>query len=267
MGRLTHVRDGDDSNIGSPTQPRSRRFRLKLLGFDGLARLGSTQLTPGIFKTLQWWARQLISTTGRWGLGRRVRPRAVHRRDAHPRRARAAVAGGGERRSGPRGYRAATTPLIVGRDVTTRDRNDRQQPFNLPSGQRSPDGRGAGAGHDLAPATLQGDLLRGLTFRSARSRRETRDPQPMHDALAEEPPESDGSSRERQIGPDGSMRRSCRARALSQTVDAQGAPSSATGSPCRARSAPARRAMACRAPTSSRPPTNTPVALNRLLSI
>jgi hypothetical protein len=25
--------------------------------------------------------------------------------------------------------------------------------------------------------------------------------------------------------------------------------------------------MACRAPTSSRPPTNTPVALNRLLSI
>ena len=272
----------DDSNTGTPTQPRSRYdFRLKLLEFNGLTHVSGPELTPGLRKSVQWWSPdQLISYVGPlWELDAvEVRPRPVPP-------ATTAALGAPEMQSLADEnvalqdlvdyLRSHDLALIVSRDVTTRDRNDRQQPFNLQvegSGHQTV----AVPGHvyDLAHLQLfQADLLRGLTFGTghiAPGRRVIA--QPMHDAAAENPPNPSGPPGSVQIGPDGSMAALVPARrAMSwQTVDATGAPVVRerywiTFQPGEIRTCTSCHGLSSADQLGRPPPTNQPQALNRLL--
>ncbi len=98
--------------------------------------------------------------------------------------------------------------LIVSRDVTSRDANDHQQPFNLRVAGSATETLGEpGTIYDVAHMQLyQGDLIRGLTngpFISAGGRRVLA--QPLHDAAANNPPNPGGPPGSVPIAPDGSM--------------------------------------------------------------
>jgi hypothetical protein len=97
--------------------------------------------------------------------------------------------------------------LIVSRDVTTRDRNDRQQPVNL----RVPGGvqtlGGGGNVYDVSHLRIyQADQIRGIrngVQGSSAGRRVLA--MALHDPAADNPPLVDGPSGSVEIAPDGSM--------------------------------------------------------------
>jgi hypothetical protein len=152
-GRLIAVHTAEtraDHNEGSRQRPRSRYdFRLRLVQLQGGQARPGRALTPGIRKQLSYWDPDvLVEVDGPlWELSpvevrRRPRPPAPASFLAPPEAAIFAEEG-----VDPEAFREALRgqglALLVGRNVTSRDAADRQQPFNLrvPGGVQS---RGAG---------------------------------------------------------------------------------------------------------------------------
>ncbi len=160
-----------DSNIGSSASPKSRYdYRLKVLGKTGVHFTPAMTLTNGISKTISYWDPDtLVTYSGNlWELN----PVEV--------RARTKPARLAPKLESPEMQmftQAGVTPgdlqvwlkqndlaLSITRNVTARDKNDLQQPFNL----RVPGGvQGIGAPGKIYDVKyvqyFQADQLRGLT--------------------------------------------------------------------------------------------------------
>lgn len=161
-----------DENSGSAGAPRSRHaFRLKRLVRSGEYFVPAEPLTGGISKTVSFWnPDQLVSYSGlMWELMPvevRARPRPAATHAQLP-----AVEGEIFRQLGVDAeefrhfLRERELALVVSRNVTMRDRNDRQQPFNL----RIPGSATArtpreGRVYDISLFQIfQGDLVRGYS--------------------------------------------------------------------------------------------------------
>jgi hypothetical protein len=186
-----------DRNDGSTGAPISRYdFRLKRLAPSANGFFTpSTPLTPGIRQSVRYWSpdEQVVYTDVlMWELDPvevRPRTRPTPTRPHLPGPELAAFeAEGMDVAAFQRVLESHDLGLIVGRDVTTRDRADFQQPFNLrvPGGVQS-----VGAGGKVYDVTalqiFQADLIRGLGLvRSNDTPRPGRRvlAQPMHDRVA-----------------------------------------------------------------------------------
>ena len=202
-----------DSNIGTSSNPLSRYgYRIKLLTKSGQYYQPSTPLTSGISKTLSFWdPDQMVSFSGEmWEMmpvevKSRTRPLAPA---AHLEAPEASIL---------QSLNIAVADLqtyliqqnlalIISRNLTARDRNDRQQPTNL---------RVAGTNTQTIPHTgkiydisflqiLQGDLIRSYTSGNANGRRVLA--QPLHSVQVGINLENNsGMPGTVQIGEDGSM--------------------------------------------------------------
>jgi Hydrazine synthase alpha subunit middle domain len=213
-----HTTETDlDSNIGTRANPHSRYdFRLKTLKYSSNGFWVSDQpLTPGITKSLSYYDPDvLVSYNGPlWELQPvEVRPRPRPYRPAPglaaPEKQMFDQAG-----VNPPLLRAYlkqnNLALVVSRNVTTRDDNDRQQPFNLRIAGGGAQTVGAGGTiYDIAYMQFfQADQIRGLTNgpnnQPTAGRRVLA--QPMHDPAVVNPPNSAGPSGSVVLGSDGSM--------------------------------------------------------------
>lgn len=278
-----HTAETDvDANIGTVSAPRSRYdFRLKLMVPSGATQVAGQTLTPGIHATIQWYdPNQLLSYDGDlWELD----PVELRARPAPPTSSSGLeapeLAVFAQESVDPATLvawlRAQGLALIVSRDVTTRDRNDRQQPFNL---------RVAGSGHETAATTgavydiahlqiFQGDQLRGLAFGGSSpppGRRVIA--QTLHDPAVQNVPDPSGPPGSVEIAPDGSVAALVPARrALSwQTVDPGGQPVVRERYWISFQPGEIRTCTSCHGLSSADqigrpPPTNPPQALNQLL--
>jgi hypothetical protein len=205
-----------EQNQGSSSMPRSRfDFRLKTLalGANGFFA-ASRPLTRGIHERVQYFDPFEFDTFD--GFLWELDAVEVVARPAPPDTSQAALeaperdalTAEGVTPQGLRQYlRDHELALIVSRNVTSRDRNDRQQPLNL----RVPGGvetlAGGGTVYDVAHLRIfQGDLLRGLTngiFGTQNGRRVLA--QPLHEPAALNPPNAGGPSGSVAIAPDGSL--------------------------------------------------------------
>ncbi len=201
---------------GTPTAPRSRfDFRLKTLvpGTNGHMLAGQA-LTGGLRRRVQYYdPYSLLTYDGLlWELdavevvARPVPPATTEAPLPAPEQQ--ALAAEGVNLSALRQYlRANELALIVSRNVTRRDQNDRQQPFNL----RVPGGvQTLGAGgriYDVSHLRLfQGDLIRGIRNgvpTSANGRRVLA--QPLHEPAADNPPAPGAPPGSVTLGLDGSL--------------------------------------------------------------
>lgn len=204
-----------DANIGSNSAPQSRYdFRLKVLEANGLYARAGRELTLGISKSVQYYdPNQLVSYNGElWELDpvavvvRPVPPAPVPELQAAESRVLQ------EENVSPAALTAylksRDLALVVSRNVTTRDRNDRQQPFNLRVPGTSTQTTGApGTIYDVKYLQFfQADLLRGLTFGQqsiAPGRRVIA--RPMHEPGLDNVPAPAGPAGSVQIASDGSM--------------------------------------------------------------
>jgi hypothetical protein len=226
-----------EQNLGTPSAPRSRfDFRLKTLSLGSNGYLVAGQpLTNGIRKRVQYYDPYDLVTYD--GLLWELDPVEVVARPVPPTTTEPALAGPEQQALNAEGVQLSALKqylrdnrlaLIVSRNVTRRDQNDRQQPFNL----RVPGGvQTLGAGgrvYDVAYLRIfQGDLIRGITngVPSARNGRRVL-AQPLHEPTADNPPAPNGPSGSVALGPDGSMAALVPAqRAMSwQLTDPQGEP-------------------------------------------
>ncbi len=125
-------------NQGSATAPSwSYAYRLKLLVPQGERMVAGPPLTSGIHKTVSWWMPDVLATYSGplWELDP---VEVVERRVPEPRRpelpaieAQVFAEEGVDVDAFRAFLRDAGLALIVSRNVTQRDRADRQQPFNL----------------------------------------------------------------------------------------------------------------------------------------
>ncbi len=206
-----------ERNVGTAAAPRSLfDFRLKTLvqGGNG-AWQASKPLTKGLSKRVQYYDPfNLITYDGRlWELdavevvARPVPP--ASQEPALPAPEQQALAAEGVLLADLRQYLTASDlALIVSRDVTARDRNDRQQPFNLRVAGTSTQTLGVGSSgpiYDVAYLRLfQGDLVRGITNGVAVGGRRVL-AQPLHEAAADNPPAPAGPSGSVALESDGSL--------------------------------------------------------------
>ncbi len=158
-----------DANLGTRANPNYRyQFRLKSLKQTGATYVADQLLTPGFTKSVSWYDPDvLVSYNGPlW----EVDPVEVVARVKPARRSSALQAPeqqvfsevGVDETALRTWLRSNNLALIVSRDVTTRDRADVQQPFNL----RVPGGAStvplSGKVYDLAHLQIfQGDQIRG----------------------------------------------------------------------------------------------------------
>lgn len=165
-----------DANIGTSNSPLSRYdFRLKLLSQSGQYFMPSTPLTAGITKSVSFWSPDsLISYNGQlWEMmpvevKARARPSAPQQ--DLPAIEASVLSSLGVAEAELREYlRSNNLALVVSRNVTMRDRNDRQQPTNLRvqngGAQTLPH---SGKIYDLSQLQFfQGDLIRGYNGHGA----------------------------------------------------------------------------------------------------
>jgi hypothetical protein len=216
-------------NDGSVTAPNVRyKFRLKTLEKSGAYYVAGAPLTGGIRKALSWWTPdQLATWEGElWELNPvelRSRPRPGRAAQALPAPERAIFEQEGVSEAALRAWMAQNQlALVVSRNVTSRDRGDVQQPFNLrvPGGAQT---LGAGGKvYDVsALQLLQGDQVRGYQDRKGR-RTIAR---PMHESAAAEFLDGDVAGGA-EVAPDGSVASFVPARRAMtwQLVDPAGAP-------------------------------------------
>ncbi len=203
-----------DANVGSSSHPRSKYdLRLKFLHREGGYSVAGRKLTQGIEKSVQWWSpNSLITYNGElWELDPVevvVRTPPAPPTPALEAPEQSVLADENVTVAELRAYlRNNNAALIVSRNVTRRDRNDRQQPFNLRVAGTSTVTTGTpGTVYSVSHMQIfQADQLRGLTFGSsdiAPGRRVIA--QPMHDDPANVPAPNapDGSVK---LGDDGSM--------------------------------------------------------------
>ena len=187
-----------DQNIGTRAAPQSRYdFRLKVMtpSSGGLFVAGQT-LTTGLSKSVTWWDPDVqVSYNGPlWELDPvEVRSRTRPTRPPVPLQpaVQQVFNQWGITVTQMRDYlRANNLALIVSNNVTTRDRNDRQQPFNLRVAGTSTQTLGAGGRiYDVAHLQIfQADQLRGIggTANPRPGRRVLA--QPLHDPSVHNPP-------------------------------------------------------------------------------
>lgn len=160
---------GQIANLGSTEAPSwSYAFRLKVLARQGDFWAPAATLTPGIVKRVTMWTPDVLATFDGplWELDPVevvARPVPTPRRAVLP----SVEAGifaqvGVDPAAFQASLRSQDLALVVARDVTQRDRADRQQPFNLrvPGGTASIGA--AGAVYDVAYLQVfQADALRG----------------------------------------------------------------------------------------------------------
>jgi len=208
---------GKDHDIGTPGAPRSCfDFRLKEIvpGPNGYMVAGRP-LTGGIRKSVQYFDPfQLLTHDGPlWELDpvevvARAAPSDTAASGLEWPELRALVLEGVAPVALRNYLRENNLALIVSRNVTRRDGNDRQQPFNLrvPGGAQT---LGAGGRvYDVSYLRLfQGDQIRGITngvSSAAGGRRVLA--QPLHEPVSElNPPAPLGPSGSVALAPDGSM--------------------------------------------------------------
>jgi hypothetical protein len=204
-----------DQNIGSNTHPRSRyAFRLKFLVRQGGLSVPGRLLTEGLEKSIQYWSpNELITYDGElWELD----PVEVVARP--PPSAPEPVLAAPELRilqdenvtpNQLSAYlRSRNAALIVSRNVTRRDRNDRQQPFNLRvTGTTTVTTGTPGYVYPVSHMQIfQGDQLRSLTFGSSNTAPGRRViAQPMHEPGIDNPPAPGSPDGSVKLGDDGSM--------------------------------------------------------------
>ena len=208
------------ANDGTRANPVARyKFRLRNLvaataACAGYQKYGAT-LTSGITKTLSYWDPDVMISYNNvtlWELDPvEVRPRTPPVPPAAPLETPEASVFSDEQVD-VTAFRdfleSRKLALIVSRDVTTRDRADRQQPFNLrvPGGTAQTTGA-AGTIYDVTHMQLfQADLIRGIggTANPRPGRRALA--QRMHDPRALNPPLPPGApAASVELGDDGSM--------------------------------------------------------------
>lgn len=223
-----------DANIGSGNNPLSRYdFRLKLLTQSGPYFGPSTLLTTGISKSVSFWdPDKLVSYSGLLWEMMPVELKATTRPTASTQELPAVETGtlsslGVELAELQEFLREQNLALVISRNVTMRDRNDRQQPISL---------RVSGGGAETIPNDskiydiafmqfMQGDLIRGYDNGNRDGRRVIA--QPMHSVTEGVNPSVSGAPTGAvRIAADGSMAAFVPAgRALSwQSTDADGVP-------------------------------------------
>lgn len=204
-----------DRNTGTRAAPRSRyALRLKVLttGTNGASTAGQT-LTSGISKSVSWWDPDVaVSFSGElWELDPvevRARTRPVRTPPALQQAVQQVFAQQGVTLAQMQAYlRANNLALIVSNNVTTRDRNDRQQPFNLRVAGTSTQTLGAGGKiYDVSHLQIfQADQLRGIggTTNPRPGRRVLA--QPLHDPAVRNPPLSGSPAGSVAVAADGSV--------------------------------------------------------------
>ncbi|MEX1024903.1 MAG: hypothetical protein WD226_07475 [Planctomycetota bacterium] len=205
-----------DSNIGSATHPVSRYdFRLTRLVLDGDHFRAGERLTNGISKTVEYWNPfSLVHHSGNlWELDAvEVQPRPVPPSTSESSLESPetqAIAAAGVSEAALRSFLEANDlALIVSRDVTSRDDEDRQQPYNLriPSSGHNHTATG-GTVYDVSHMQLfQADRIRSLNFGGTsvlQGRRVLA--QPLHAPEATNPDPLGGPAGSVRIGDDGSM--------------------------------------------------------------
>lgn len=127
-----------DANEGTAENPRSRyAFRLKTLVPSGDGFVAGAPITPGISKSLSWWTPDVSATYSGtlWELDPvevRSRPRPQLRRTSVSAPVQRVFEQQGVAIAEFQNYlRQNNLALLVSNNVTTRDRADRQQPYNL----------------------------------------------------------------------------------------------------------------------------------------
>ena len=204
-----------DANTGTRDTPGSRyAFRIKSLTPSGAALVADQPLTTGITKTVSYWdpdVRVTYTNVTLWELD----PVEVR---ARPKPSLAAAALPGPESSiftqegvDPAAFKAwlaaRDLALIVSRDVTTRDRLDQQQPYNLRiAGTAHQTVANGGKLYDVAHLQLfQADQIRGVggTASPAPGRRVLA--QVMHEPSVQNPPNPGGPPGSVRLGTDGSM--------------------------------------------------------------
>lgn len=210
---------GPVANTGTATAPQSPfAFRLRTVVPNGSYSVAAQALTAGIAKTVSWWDPDAYVTySGElWELNavevraRPVPPLTGAANPPLPAPEQAAFAAAGIDPVVLRQYlRDNQLALITSRNVTTRDRADQQQPYNLRiAGTATQTVGAAGTVYDIAHLQLfQGDLIRGIGgVTSPRSGRRVL-AQPLHDpaAIAASPANPSGPDGSVALAADGSM--------------------------------------------------------------
>ncbi|MCU0864515.1 MAG: hypothetical protein MUC36_12015 [Planctomycetes bacterium] len=207
---------GPAADIGTASAPQSPfTFRLRQLVPSGSYLVAGAALTNGITKTVSWWSPDvMLSYSGPlWELNAvevKARPVPPVTGDVLPGPEQAAFASAGvEPARLQRFLRERGLALITARDVTSRDRADQQQPFNLRVAGTATQTIGApGQIYDIAHLQLfQADLLRGRGGVSSPDVGRRVLARPLHDpaAVAAMPLQSSGPAGSVAIGSDGSM--------------------------------------------------------------
>ncbi|MDR3458865.1 MAG: hypothetical protein P4N60_15555 [Verrucomicrobiae bacterium] len=202
-----------EGNTGSDTNPATPYdFRLKILLFTNGFYTPGPLLTPGLTNVVSYWSPDILitSTNQLWELDPVeviARPRPVPFTVPVPGPELAAFAAANVNVAQFQNYlRAHQLALIVSRDVTTRDKADRQQPFNLHVTGTSHQTLGAtGKIYDIAWLQFfQADQLRSENFGYTNSPRAGRRvlAQYLHDPAVDNPPAAALASV--RIGADGS---------------------------------------------------------------
>lgn len=207
---------GASANTGTTAQPSTPfAFRLRQLVASGSHLTAGTALTSGISKSVSWWSPDvMVNYSGPlWELSPvevRALPVPPLTSEPLPSPEQAAFALAGVAPAALRQFlREQQLALITSRNVTTRDRADQQQPYNLRVAGTSTQTLGSpGQVYDVAHLQiLQGDLLRGIGGVGSPDPGRRVLAQPLHDAVAVAamPPQSVGPSGSVAIGNDGSM--------------------------------------------------------------
>lgn len=174
------------TNLGNTEAPNwSYAYRLKVLQQNGAHWAPGALLTPGISKSLSWWTPDSLATYNGalWELDAVevvVRPIPAPRQSILPAiEANVFAQEGVDVATFQAFLESHQLALIIGRNVTQRDRADRHQPFNLqvPGGVQSI--AKPGTVYDVSYLQIfQADALRGYNLASPSGRRLL--PRPMH---------------------------------------------------------------------------------------
>jgi hypothetical protein len=186
---------------------------MKLLAPSGAVFVAGQTLTIGISKSVQWWDPDVLVTYSGplWELDPvevKTRTRPARATTPLPPAVQQVFTQQGVTLAGMQGYlKANNLALIVSNNVTTRDRADRQQPFNLRVAGTATQTIGApGKIYDISHLQIfQADLIRGIGGTASPNSGRRVIAQYMHDPNAKNPPLAGGPQASVAIAGDGSV--------------------------------------------------------------
>lgn len=203
-----------DVNTGTRANPGTRYdFRLKTLQQQGAVWVAGAPLTAGITRTVSYWDPDVLVTYSGalwelWPVEVVARAKPVKPPTPLPTPEAQVFAEEGVDVPTFQNYLQQNgLALVVSRNVTTRDKADKQQPYNLKIAGTATQTTGAGgAVHDIEHVQFfQADQIRGLggTASPRAGRRVLA--QVMHERAVRNPANPTGPSGSTRLGPDGSM--------------------------------------------------------------